>query len=53
MFEIEKKKRGEPKRVKRVGERNMGVMFKINTYSVTGEMKNALHIQMTKNEKAK
>lgn len=31
----------------------MGVMFKINTYSVTGEMKNALHIQMTKYEKAK
>jgi hypothetical protein len=31
----------------------MGVMFEINTYSVTGEMKNGLHIQMTKNEKAK
>lgn len=31
----------------------MGVMFKINTYSVRGEMKNGLHIQMTKNEKAK
>lgn len=31
----------------------MSVMFKINTYSVTGEMKNGLHIQMTKNEKAK
>jgi hypothetical protein len=31
----------------------MGVIFKINTYSVTGEMKNGMHIQITKNEKAK
>jgi hypothetical protein len=31
----------------------MGVIFKINTYSVTGEMKNGMYIQITKNEKAK
>jgi hypothetical protein len=31
----------------------MGVMLKINTYSATGEMKNGMHIQITKNEKAK
>lgn len=38
IFEIEKKRekrKGNPKRVKRVRERNMGVIFKINTYSAT------------------
>ena len=29
------KEGGNPKRVKRVRERNMGVIFKINTYSAT------------------